>query len=277
MTDSKQADLFGKAKPIAHKLGVEPSWFHKKQEPTFTADWGKEGHEPMLLLHGLFGAMSNWDDVFPLFEQYTRPIALQLPILSGHRTEVKVKALALYAWYFLMKEQFEPLVVCGNSLGGHVALRLCLAAPERVKCLILTGTSGLYEHAVDTLPIRPQHDFIKDQMERVFVNPKFINEQAIEEMCDIVRDRNNVLNIIHAARSAKRDNLYDLLPEIKVPTLLLWGEDDQVTPMDVAETFNQRMPNSKLVTIKQCGHAPMIEHPQWFAKEVKTFLEETKE
>jgi pimeloyl-ACP methyl ester carboxylesterase len=63
-----------------------------------------------------------------------------------------------------------------------------------------------------------------------------------------------------------------VLGQVKVPTLLLWGEDDQVTTMEVAEMFHQLIPNSTLVTVKNCGHAPMIEHPEWFADEVEKFL-----
>ena len=271
------SDLFQQARAVADTLGhCDPLWLREKTEPDFgyVPSSGEPSGPPMVLLHGLMGALSNWDSTVPLFKKYSDPIAFHFPLLTAHRSEVKIKALAAYTWYFIKKYKLDPLPICGNSLGGHVALRLYLAAPDVVDCLILSGTSGLYEHSVDSLPVRPQHDFIRDHMGRVFKQAEFITDEAVEEVYQIVKDRKNVLNIIHAARSAKRDNLYDLLPEVKVPTLLLWGEDDEVTTMDVAETFHQRIPNSKLVTIKNCGHAPMIEHPEWFAEEVQKFLKE---
>ena len=155
-----------------------------------------------------------------------------------------------------------------------MALRLYLAAPHLVDCLILTATSGLYEHSVDSLPVRPGRPFVEEHMQKVFVNSEFITEDAIEEIVSILEDRQNVLNLIHAARSAKKDNLKDVLGQVKCPTLLLWGEDDQVTTMEVAEMFHQLIPNSKLVSIKNCGHAPMIEHPEWFSGQVESFLRE---
>jgi pimeloyl-ACP methyl ester carboxylesterase len=234
---------------------------------------GSEGPD-LVLLHGLFGALSNWDSVQPLMANYSKPIALSLPLLSAHRSEVKVKSLAVYTEYFVRERGFAPVSLCGNSLGGHVALRLCLAAPELVDCLILTATSGLYEHSVDSLPVRPGYTFVREHMEKVFFNQKFVTEEAIGEIVSILEDRGRVLNLIHAARSAKKDNLKDLLGQIKVPTLLLWGEDDIVTTMEVAETFHKLIPNSRLVSIKNCGHAPMIEHPEWFAEQVKKFLGE---
>lgn len=265
--------IFKFIKESLPKLGsTDPQWVINEEEPSFkTVEMGATGPE-LVLLHGLFGALSNWDTVQPLMAQYAKPIALSLPLLSAHRSEVKVKALALYAEYFVRSRGFAPVSLCGNSLGGHVALRLCLAAPQLVDTLVLTATSGLYEHSVDSLPVRPGRPFVEEHMRKVFVNEQFITEEAIGEIVTILEDRGRVLNLIHAARSAKKDNLKDVLGQIKVPTLLLWGEDDQVTTMEVAEMFHKLIPNSQLVTIKKCGHAPMIEHPEWFSEEVRKFL-----
>lgn len=265
--------IFQYIKKSLPKLGsTEPLWVTNEQEPNFkTVEMGTVGPE-LVLLHGLFGALSNWDTVQPLMAKYSKAIALSLPLLTAHRSEVKVKALSMYAEYFVRSRAITPVSLCGNSLGGHVALRLYLAAPEAVDCLVLTATSGLYEHSVDSLPVRPGREFVEEHMRKVFVNEQFITEDAIQEIVKILEDRAHVLNLIHAARSAKKDNLKDLLGQIKAPTLLLWGEDDQVTTMEVAEMFHKLIPNSQLVSIKKCGHAPMIEHPEWFAEEVKNFL-----
>jgi pimeloyl-ACP methyl ester carboxylesterase len=265
--------IFKFIKDSLPKLGSsEPLWVTNEQEPTFkTVEMGNQGPD-LVLLHGLFGALSNWDSVQPLMAEYSKAIALSLPLLSAHRSEVKVKALSMYAEYFVRSRNFAPVSLCGNSLGGHVALRLYLAAPQLVDCLILSATSGLYEHSVDALPVRPGREFVEEHMRKVFSNHDFVTEEAVMEIVRILEDRGRVLNLIHAARSAKKDNLKDLLGEVKVPTLLLWGEDDQVTTMEVAEMFHKLIPNSELVTIKNCGHAPMIEHPEWFSEQVKTFL-----
>lgn len=265
--------IFQFVKDSLPRLGaVDPLWLKQEEEPQFkTVEMGDRGPE-MVLLHGLFGALSNWDTVQPLMAKYSKPIALSFPLLTAHRSEVKVKSLALYTEYFLRTRQFHPTTLCGNSLGGHVALRLYLAAPELVDCLILTATSGLYEHSVDALPVRPGREFVLEHMSKVFVNQEFITDEAVTEIVDILSHRTNVLNLIHAARSAKKDNLKDVLGQVKAPTLLLWGEDDQVTTMEVAEMFHKLIPNSTLVTVKKCGHAPMIEHPEWFAEQVEKFL-----
>lgn len=267
--------IYKELKKTASRLGnCDPLWLKEEKEFEFNVVEGGASGPEVILLHGLFGALSNWDSTFPHLEKFCRPLALQFPIISGHRSEVKVKALSLFTEKLIRKRNLQPAILCGNSLGGHVALRLCLASPQMVDCLILSGTSGLYEHSVDSLPVRPDKRFIKDHMERVFYNQEFVTEKAIDEIYGIISKRMNVLNIIHAARSAKKDNLLNLLKEINVPTLLLWGEDDKVTTMDVAQMFHKHIRNSKLVTIKDCGHAPMIEHPRWFADQVETFVKE---
>lgn len=258
------ADRIGGCDPLWLKEGVVPNF--ETVEPLSVAN------PEIVLLHGLLGALSNWEAVLPELAKFSRPIALQLPILSGHRSEVKIKSLAAYAEFFVRTRNIQPTILCGNSLGGHVALRLCLASPHLVDCLILSGTSGLYEHTVDALPVRPDRKFIRDHMGRVFKGQSFISDQRVEEIYQILAKRSHVLNLIHAARSAKRDNLLKVLKDIKVPTLLLWGENDEVTTMQVARTFHENIKGSVLITKQNCGHAPMIEHPEWFAAEVKKFV-----
>lgn len=270
--------LYKEVVETASRLGAgDTKWLKEGTEPEFiTVEPNASSPLPaaagVVLLHGLFGALSNWDSLLPLLSEFTNPIALSFPILTGHRSEVKVKALAVMTEYFIRKRQLQPVSLCGNSMGGHVALRLALARPELVDCLILSGASGLYEHSVDALPVRPDDKFVREHMARVFYNHRFITDQAVNEILEILRGRGRHLNLIHAARSAKKDNLQEVLKDISVPTLLLWGEDDEVTTMNVAETFHRLIPNSELVTIKNCGHAPMIEYPEWFAEQISIFL-----
>ena len=269
--------LLAELHKTAERIGAcDPLWLKSNKEPVFTAVEPKpEATGPeLVLLHGLLGALSNWNDTYPEMEKFCRPIALEFPILTAHRSEVKVKALAAYTEYFVRSRKISPVALCGNSLGGHVAMRMYFASPELVDCMILSGSSGLYEHTVDALPVRPDRNYIRDSMTRVFYDQKFVTDAAVEEIYQALTARMNVLNLIHAARSAKKDNMREILKNIKVPVLLIWGEDDLVTTMDVAETFHKEIPGSKLVVFKKCGHAPMIEHPKQFADEVEKFLKE---
>jgi 2-hydroxy-6-oxonona-2,4-dienedioate hydrolase len=267
------AVVFEQVRASAKRMGgCDPSWLKKGIVPPFPVELMGNTGEPMLLLHGLFGALSNWQSVQPLMAEYAQTTAMQFPILTGDSSEARVKAIAAYVEFYIRTNFSEPVVLCGNSMGGHVAMRVALSSPELVKALVLSGTSGLYEHTVDSLPVRPDERFIRDHMKRVFFQDRFITPEAVAEILSILKKRSNHLNLIHAARSAKKDNLQKLLPTITLPTLLLWGEDDEVTTMKVAQMFKDLIPNSTLETHTDCGHAPMIEYPEWFAERVKGFL-----
>jgi pimeloyl-ACP methyl ester carboxylesterase len=255
-----------------HGGEVNQSREQAEQKSNFISHREGEKGSHLIFLHGLLGAVSNWETTQPEIAKFCKTHALSLPILTAHRSQLKMKSLAAYTESYIRENNLGPVVLCGNSLGGHVAMRLYLAAPELVSCLILSGASGLYEHSVDALPVRPDRKFIRQHMTRVFKQREFMSEERVEEVYKIVEHKANVLNLIHTARSAKKDNLLLELPKIKVPTLLIWGRDDEVTTMDVAQTFHENIPNSKLVVFEECGHAPMIEYPQRFAEEVRSFL-----
>ncbi len=82
------------------------------------------------------------------------------------------------------------------------------------------------------------------------------------------------MKVLVTAKSAIRHNLEDKLHEIKAPTLLIWGQQDTITPHYVGEKFNELLPNSELIFIDKCGHAPMMEHPRVFNDILEGFLKE---
>jgi len=82
-----------------------------------------------------------------------------------------------------------------------------------------------------------------------------------------------VLRILSLAKSAIRHNMAKDLPEMEVPTCLVWGKQDSVTPPNVAEDFDKLMPNSELFWIDKCGHSPMKEHPKQFNKFVHDWFQ----
>jgi len=85
------------------------------------------------------------------------------------------------------------------------------------------------------------------------------------------------MSIVRTAKSAQRHYVADLLPAIIVPTLLIWGDNDNITPPHVAREFEQYLPNATLVMLKQCGHAPMMEVPDEFNRILHKFLTKLNE
>jgi 2-hydroxy-6-oxonona-2,4-dienedioate hydrolase len=94
----------------------------------------------------------------------------------------------------------------------------------------------------------------------------------IDEIFATVNDRGKALRIVMTSKSAVRNNLSDRLHEIKCPTLLIWGRNDSVTPPFVGEKFHELIQGSQLVWVEECGHAPMMEHPDRFNEILEGFL-----
>lgn len=231
--------------------------------------------DTLLLLHGLFGALSNFEGIINHFSKQYNVVVPILPIFELPIRKVSVTGLVDYVVDFVEEKGYEKVNVLGNSLGGHIALLYALAKPERISSIILTGSSGLFESAMGTsFPKRGDYDFIKTKTEATFYHPEVATKELVDEVFDIVNDRNKAIRVIATAKSAVRHNLGDKLHQIKAPTLLIWGKQDQVTPAFVGEKFEELIEDAKLIFVEECGHAPMMEHPEAFNQHLEAFLKE---
>lgn len=234
----------------------------------------EEGNgEPLVLLHGLFGALSNFRDLIEHFRHSNRVIVPMLPLFELDILHTTVGGLAKHVHKFLEFKDLKDVHLLGNSLGGHVGLVHVLKHPERIKSLILTGSSGLFENGMgDTYPRRGDYEYIKKKTEVTFYDPNMATKELVDEVFEITRNRLKVIKIIALAKSAIRNNLGEELNNITQPTLLIWGNNDTITPPFVAREFQRLLPNSELHFIDQCGHAPMMEQPAEFNVILDKFL-----
>ncbi len=234
--------------------------------------------EPLLLLHGLFGALSNFSGLIDFFRNHYRVIVPILPLFDLDILHTSVGGLQKYLYRFIEARNYNNIHVLGNSLGGHVGLLYVLRHPERVKSLILTGSSGLFENGMgDTYPKRGDYEYIRKKTELTFYDPRTASKELVDEVYEIVNSRIKVIKIIALAKSAIRNNLGEELNQIRQPTLLIWGNNDTITPPFVAREFNKLIPNSELVLIDKCGHAPMMEVPDEFNRILHKFLTKLNE
>ncbi len=239
----------------------------------------EEGHgEPLVLLHGLFGALSNFKDLIEYFRQHYKVVVPMLPLFELDILHTTVGGLAKHVHRFIELRNYQSVHLLGNSLGGHVGLVHVLKHPERIKSLTLTGSSGLFENGMgDTYPRRGDYEYIKKKTELTFYDPKTATEELVNEVFDITRNRIKVIKIIALAKSAIRSNLGEELNNITQPTLLIWGNNDTITPPFVAREFQRLIPNSELHFIDKCGHAPMMEQPAEFNVVLHKFLKKLEE
>lgn len=229
--------------------------------------------ETLVLLHGLMGELSNWENVIDHFKESYRVLVPILPIYELPILTLGVKALSRYVHRFLKFKNLSQVVLIGNSLGGHVGLVFTTAHQEFVKALVLTGSSGLYENAFGgSFPRRESYDYIKGKVELTFYDPTIASKELVDDIFATVNDRSKVIRILTLAKSAIRHNMSKELSKITIPTSLIWGREDTVTPPVVAEEFYHLLPNSELNWVEKCGHVPMMEHPEVFNAYLDKFL-----
>ena len=233
--------------------------------------------EPLVLLHGLFGALSNFEHLIEYFRRYNKVVVPMLPLFDLDILHTSVGGLQKFVHKFIEARNYQNIHLMGNSLGGHVGLVHVLKNPERIKSLILSGSSGLFENGMgDTYPKRGDYEYIKKKTELTFYDPNMASKELVDEVYDIVNSRIKVIKIISLAKSAIRNNLGEELSQIKQPTLLVWGNNDTITPPFVAKEFHRLMPTSELYFVDKCGHAPMMEVPEEFNRLLDAFLTKLK-
>ena len=124
----------------------------------------------------------------------------------------------------------------------------------------------------DSYPKRGDYEYIRKKTEITFYDPKVATKELVDEVYEIVNSRIKAIKIIALAKSAIRNNLGQELNQIQLPTLLIWGNNDIVTPPFVGREFHKLIPNSELHFIDKCGHAPMMELPDEFNEVLHKFL-----
>lgn len=238
----------------------------------------EEGNgEPLVLLHGLFGALSNFKDLIDHFKTSYKVVVPMLPLLDMDLLHTSVGGLQKYVSKFIDHRNYSGIHLMGNSLGGHVALVHILKSPQKIKSLILTGSSGLFENGMgDSYPKRGNREYIKNKTQLTFYDPAMATDELVDEVFEITNNRLKVIKIIALAKSAIRNNLGEELKNIVQPTCLIWGNNDTITPPFVAHEFHKLIPNSELYFIDKCGHAPMMEVPVEFNKILEGFLSKLK-
>ena len=228
---------------------------------------------PVIMLHGMFGQISNWRPIVERVSTSFKAIALELPYLELEPRLCSVGVLTEFLANFIESNKLKNVTIIGNSLGGHVALDYAINYREGIERLVLTGSSGLFERGYeDDIQIHPTKEYITRKIKEVFYDKALATDKLIGDAYQLLQSRKNRLNIVKMSKSAKRYNLAGQLPMIICETLLIWGKNDVITPPQVARVFNDNIRGSKLAFINACGHAPMMEKPEEFNDILMGFL-----
>ena len=246
---------------------------------------------PLLLIHGTAASLHTWDGWVEALRTEYRLIRLDLPGfgLSGpndrgnYSTEFRLQVIETWLDHL----GIERCHVAGNSLGGFLAWRLALRAPQRVDRLILIDAAGypvdqegggkvldLARTPVlkDVLVRLTPRFLVRRGLRQVYGDPSKVDAVTIDRYYDLLLLEGNRKALVQGLMQPSED-LSHRIPEIHQPTLIQWGREDGWIPLAVGERFRTDLPNSELRVYDGVGHVPMEEIPQLTAADALAFLQ----
>ena len=245
---------------------------------------------PIVLIHGTSASLHTWDSLTLLLKDKKKIIRFDLPAfgLTGPNKEntYNAEVYNIFVDSVLEKLQVTSCIVAGNSLGGSIAWHYGLYNKKRVQQLILLDASGYPKKnekgsigfKIASMPVinnlllwvTPKF-LVKKSLEGVFVDKTKINEESIDRYHDLLLREGNRKAALSIFKAGFKPNP-EPIKTIQIPTLIIWGDQDQLINVSNAYLFNKDIKGSKLVVFKNVGHAPMEETPTKVAAAICTFL-----
>lgn len=262
---------------LAPKYAAAPSRFMALDERKIHYRDEGEG-EVIVLIHGTGSSLHTWEDWTKKLRKTHRVIRLDLPAygLTGADPEKRYSSKDYVDLLdtFLSRLQVDKFVLAGNSLGGLVSWLYASHHPEKVLKLVLLDPSGF---PFDTTPMVIQlaktpvlnlfirhftpKSFVEKNLKEVYYDDKLLTQETIDRFYDLTLFEGNRQAFIDRAY-VEREDYTERLSEIKTPTLILWGANDEWIPVSDAEKFKKELPQSKVVILPETGHVPMEERPE---------------
>lgn len=232
------------------------------------------GSPPLVLIHGSGGTRLHWPPQLRRLPNY-RVFSLDLP---GHgdspgegETTIVGYVRRIVDW--LDKQGIESAVLAGHSMGGAIAMTTALDEPDRVAGLVLVGTGGRLRVTGEILQAAADPTRFEETVE--VVTAWAFSDQAPEKIVSMAKTRmlESRPEVIHGDFVAcNQFDIFDHLPEIQIPTLILCGEQDRLTPVKYARHLDKQIPESTLVLIEGAGHMVMLERPLEVTRAVEKYL-----
>jgi pimeloyl-ACP methyl ester carboxylesterase len=245
---------------------------------------------PLVLIHGTSASLHTWDSLTLLLSGKKKIIRFDLPAfgLTGPNQEntYNTDVYNIFVDSVLEKLNVKSCIVAGNSLGGSIAWHYALYNPSRVQQLILLDASGYPKKnekgslgfKIASMPVinnlllwvTPKF-LVKKSLEGIFVDKKKINDESINRYHDLLLREGNRKAALSIFKAGFTPNPAPI-KTITKPTLIIWGDQDQLIDVSNAYLFNKDINGSKLVVLQNVGHAPMEEAPIKVAAEIAAFL-----
>ena len=258
------------------------------------ADLGAGESPPVVFVHGLGGNWQNWLENMPRIARKRRVLALDLPGFGESEMppwEITISAYARAVDAWLERLGVGHVAVVGNSMGGFIAAELAIRHPERVERLALAAAVGI---SITNLKRRPtmtlarlavalgslvasrsREIIARERLRHVVVAPVVRHPSRVRpDLLYEIMQGSGKPAYLAALDALTSYDFRDRLPEIRCPTLVVWGRQDVLVPVGDAAEFERLIPHSRRVVMEDTGHVPMLERPDAFNHHLSDFLSE---
>jgi pimeloyl-ACP methyl ester carboxylesterase len=250
---------------------------------------------PVILIHGLSGCWQNWLENIPHLARRHRVVALDLPGFGESelpQDEISIPGYGRFVDAFLGQIGVERAALIGNSMGGFIAAEVAISHPSRVEKLVLVSAAGLMrvgnarltalERAARlfhpaTAAVLARRDYLvrRPKLRRRILYGIVRYPDRIEpELVYEVASGAGKPGFLDALNAITKYDFADRLPDVSVPTLIVWGRNDMIVPVSGAYEYERLIPNTRLEIFEDTGHVPMLERPARFNQLVEEFLNE---
>ncbi len=246
---------------------------------------------PLVLIHGFSSSTYSWKDVFgPLSEQY-RVIAVDLKgfgFSSKPDGDYTRRTQGEIVVKLLDHLKIDKAVLCGNSMGGEVSMNIALHHPERVSGLILidsggvkvAGSGSLAPNATQWPVIGPaiaalaltRDSLVRKGLQTSYYDDSKIDDTRVAAYYRPLRTRDGQRAVYLARKQFAEGPIEAEIPQIQQPTLIIWGNQDELIPVEAGRKLNALIKQSRLVILNKCGHVPQEEMPQSVIAEITSFM-----
>lgn len=230
----------------------------------------------LILVHGIGSSAEAWRESMMILAKSYRVI---VPDLPGYGKSDKPKASYSVEYYakvlndFITSLGLKKAAIAGNSLGGWIALLFALDHPEKVSHLVLVASAGLKR---DTLPAINLNPSTKEEQKALlfglFADPGMVTDRMLAEQWEYRKAVRATVQSTLESFKTHAPFLDERVKSLKMPTLIIWGRQDRIIPLEFGERFHKAIRGSKLVVLDNTGHMPQLERPKEFARAVKGFV-----
>lgn len=246
---------------------------------------------PLVLIHGFTSSTYSWKDVFEPLSKNFRVIAVDLKGFgfSGKPDgDYTRRAQATLVAHLLDYLKIEKAWLCGNSMGGEIALNVALANPQHVAGLILIDSAGVNMPGSGSLAPRylqlpvvgriltalalRSDKLVRQGLEKSFYDRTKVTNERVANYYRPLQTRGGQLAAVRARTQWNQFPIEADLGRIKLPTLIIWGAEDQLIPLAAGRKMNSLIKDSKLVVLDNCGHLPQEEMPGRVVGEMTNFI-----